>query len=125
MNDGIMMKKKKIQKLMRIIALCQQCHQSTHMGLAGLRCKDEEAMAHLQKVKNITRSEAYKERKESGIIHMKRSEHKWELDISLITNSCIQTINPDAVNNRIKSNCDDEFIDRIPLLPKGICFISI
>ena len=48
-----------------------------------------------------------------------------ELDISLITNSCIQTINPDAVNNRIKSNCDDEFIDRIPLLPKGICFISI
>ena len=109
---------------MRIIALCQQCHQSTHMGLAGLRGKDEEAMTHLQKVKNISRSEACKERKESGIIHMKRSKHKWELDISLITNNGIETITPNAVNNRVKSNCDDEFIDRIPL-PKGKCFISI
>jgi hypothetical protein len=114
----------KIQTLMRIIALCQQCHQSTHMGLAGLRGKDEEAMTHLQKVKNISRREACKERKESGIIHMKRSKHKWELDISLITNNGIETITPDAVNNRVKSNCDDEFIDRVPL-QKGICFISI
>lgn len=99
---------KKIQKLMRIIALCHQCHQSTHMGLAGLRGKDEEAMTHLQKVKNITQSEACKERNESGILHRIMSQHEWKLDISLITNNGIETVTPDVVNKRIIANNYEE-----------------
>jgi hypothetical protein len=120
----------KIQKLMRIVALCHQCHQSTHMGLAGILGKDEEAMKHLQKVCLFTDEQIKLHRTEAFALWKKRNESEWVLDISLITNNGIETITPDAVNNRvklnnnIKSDCDDECIDRISL-PKGKSFISI
>lgn len=116
----------KIQKLTRIVSLCHQCHQSTHMGLAGILGKRNEAETHLKKVCIFTDEQVKLHRDEAFALWRKRNESEWKLDISLITNNDIQIKNPDAVNNRIKSNCDDEeeIIDRTPL-PKGKCFISI
>ena len=111
---------------MRIVSLCHQCHQSTHMGLAGVLGKRNEAETHLKKVCIFTDEQVKLHRDEAFALWRKRNESEWKLDISLITNNDIQIKNPDAVNNRIKSNYNDEedIIDRTPL-PKGKCFISI
>jgi hypothetical protein len=82
-----------IQKLMRIIALCHQCHQSTHMGLAGMMGKQEEAMNHLKTVCNFTEEQANEHKIEAAELWRKRNKTEWKLDISLITDNGIQTIN--------------------------------
>lgn len=67
----------KIQKLERLICLCQDCHEATHMGLAGVNGRGNEARAHLKKVRGFS--------DEAFVIRRKRSVHNWELDLSLIT----------------------------------------
>lgn len=73
-----------IQKLERLIALCEHCHQSTHMGLAGLMGKEDEAIKHLRKVRIFTDLEFEKHKKESSLLFKERSKLKWVLDISII-----------------------------------------
>ena len=41
------------QKLVRIIALCQQCHQTTHIGLAQIKGNGHEAKQHLKKIRDL------------------------------------------------------------------------
>ena len=91
----------KIQKLMRIVSLCHQCHQSTHMGLAGVLGKRNEAETHLKKVCIFTDEQVKLHRDEAFALWRKRNESEWKLDISLITNNDIETITPDVVNNRV------------------------
>ena len=43
------------QKLMRLVALCHNCHQSTHIGLAGIRGKRVEAELTFKRCKRIYR----------------------------------------------------------------------
>tara|TARA_Y100001970_G_scaffold280725_1_gene390157 strand:- start:426 stop:1100 length:675 start_codon:yes stop_codon:yes gene_type:complete len=81
---------KKIQKLMRIIALCNRCHTTTHMGFAELNGKGEDAMIHLKYVRNFNDKEAIKHKKEAKLLWYNRNEIKWKQDMSLITNNGIK-----------------------------------
>jgi hypothetical protein len=72
------------QKLMRIVALCVDCHQTTHMGLAGIKGKSLEAMKHLQRIRQFTEEECEQHIQRAFEIWRDRCRIEWNLDISLI-----------------------------------------
>jgi hypothetical protein len=83
----------KAQKLKRIIALCHQCHQTTHIGLAEIKGKKEEAMKHLQTIRNFTEEECKEHIDNAFKIWNDRCKFEWSLDISLIEKNNIKLSN--------------------------------
>jgi hypothetical protein len=82
--------KKKVQKLMRLVALCNTCHRSTHFGPASILGKREEATQHLKQVRGFTDSEVKLHIANAFSLWRERSSHNWELDITLITSNGIK-----------------------------------
>jgi len=73
-----------VQKLERLIALCPDCHEVKHFGLASMRGRQDKALAHLMKVNKISLDDAVAY-VESVVEQWKELSNKeWELDISLI-----------------------------------------
>jgi len=83
-----------IQKLVRIVALCHNCHQSTHIGLAGIRGVGVEAREHIKKTRGFTEEECEKHICDSFEIWRKRNKINWDLDLSLITSNNIELAKP-------------------------------
>jgi len=77
----------KTQKLMRIIALCRLCHQSTHYGHSKVSKNINKINEHLKKVCKFNDEELRNHIKEAYEIWEKRNKIKWNIDISIITNS--------------------------------------
>lgn len=75
---------------MRIVALCNKCHQSTHLGFASLKGKGEEATQHLKQVRGFTDREVEDHINDAFSLFGVRSKHNWELDITLITSNDIK-----------------------------------
>lgn len=71
-----------IQKLISLIALCPNCHEVKHIGLAGIKGRQKQAIEHFCKVNGCTTQEAEKYVQEAFKIWNKRSEQEWTLDIS-------------------------------------------
>lgn len=76
--------RKKVQKLVKLMALCPLCHQAKHIGRTSFIGKAEEAYERLKKINKwdlIQLSEhiddAFKKNKE-------RSMHEWKLDLSML-----------------------------------------
>lgn len=88
------------QKLVRIVALCYNCHQTTHMGLAAIKGKKYEAMKHLQTIRNFTEDECNKHIDEAFKVWSDRCKFEWTLDISLIENNGITLSNKVNKNDR-------------------------
>jgi hypothetical protein len=80
---------RRVQKLVRLIALCSYCHEATHMGLTGLRGRSDEATAHLRRVRGFTEEEAEAHISNAFQLWSERSRITWELDLSVITDSGI------------------------------------
>ena len=73
------------QKLEGLIALCPNCHEVKHIGLAKMRGRYTHAITHMCLVNNMTLTEA-----QHAITHAWTTWHKhnqitWTLDTSLIT----------------------------------------
>ena len=83
----------KIQTLKRIVALCHQCHQTTHIRFAGIRGKKDEAVAHLKKVRNFTDFECDLHIENASSLWYERNKYNWNLDLSLIENNNIKLSN--------------------------------
>lgn len=79
--------KDKVQKLVRIIALCKPCHEATHMGLAQIRGRGDAAIEHLMNVTGMNKREANEHIQEAFDLWNKRNFLKWKLDLGIITNS--------------------------------------
>jgi hypothetical protein len=77
------------QKLVRVVALCGVCHETTHIGLAGIKGKRDEAEKHLQNIRKFTEKELKKHIKDAFELWAYRNKFDWKLDISLIENSGI------------------------------------
>ena len=75
---------KKVQKLEGMIALCPKCHLVKHMGLAGIRGEGEKAFKHFTKVNKLKRKEAEEEIQKAFNLWEKRSQSKWNVDISYL-----------------------------------------
>ena len=72
------------QTLKRLVALCHECHQVTHMGLAQLRGQGDAAMAHLQRVRALTAAEAHEHVLQAFELWTVRSTQQWRADISIL-----------------------------------------
>ena len=70
---------KHIQKLIRVIALCPNCHQVKHIGLAQIRGKLDEAMKHFCKINKIDDDEAIKRVNIAFEKYRERSSHEWKI----------------------------------------------
>lgn len=75
----------KIQKLVRIIALCRDCHQSTHIGYANLTGNYQKAFNHLKKVRKFDDINCQNHIEKAFKLWNIRNKYNWELDLSLIT----------------------------------------
>lgn len=84
--------KTKIQKLVRIVALCKFCHQTTHYGLAGIQGKIDEVETHLKNVRLFTKNECRQHITNACKLFKERCKIKWEIDITLITSNGIKIV---------------------------------
>jgi hypothetical protein len=91
----------KTQTLVRLVALCKMCHTTTHIGLAQLRDKGDEALEHLKKVRNFTHEEALEHKKQAFQVWRERNTIMWNLDLSLLTNNNIKLIKQFSSEERV------------------------
>lgn len=74
--------KHKLQKLVRLIALCPSCHSVKHIGNSFLRGEAEDALRHFQAVNVLTQKEAIDLLKDAFSIWEERNSHQWKCDVS-------------------------------------------
>ena len=84
--------KTKIQKLVRLVALCKMCHTTTHFGFAKIRGIGHQALEHLKKVRGFTHEEAMEHKKQAYKVWSERNKTEWTLDLSILTNNNIKLI---------------------------------
>ena len=68
-----------IQYLTRMCALCVQCHQVKHVGLAEMNGKIQEVITHLMAINRWDRLTAETYVESSFQVWRERSQHKWTL----------------------------------------------
>jgi hypothetical protein len=71
----------RVQLLVRMIALCPDCHQVKHMGFASVRGKSAQARAHLARVNGWTLAQADACIAEAFRVWAQRSQGPWILDL--------------------------------------------
>lgn len=74
-----------IQKLIGMVALCPNCHQVKHIGLAGIRGSQNEAIKHLRKINQWDKNKANEYMANCFKIWSWRNQFAWKLDISLLS----------------------------------------
>lgn len=74
----------KVQKLVRMIALCPACHQVKHIGFAITQNRGEQARTHLMQVNGWSLKKANAYILKSFEIWKKRSQHDWTLNINVL-----------------------------------------
>jgi len=74
----------KVQKMVRMIALCPACHRVKHIGLAMVKGWYPGTLAHLAKVNGWTKQDA--ELYVEGMMEQwsQRSAHQWQLDVKAL-----------------------------------------
>ena len=77
----------KIQKLIRIIALCNPCHQVTHYGYAKMTGNEEKAQNHLMQIRKFNLEECNEHIEIAYAIWMEKNEIEWILNLDLIKNN--------------------------------------
>lgn len=75
----------KIQKLVRLIALCPDCHHVKHWGYAHKQGKTQECFNHLEFVNGWSHEQAIAHVKEEFERWKRRSEIEWGFDISSLS----------------------------------------
>jgi Domain of unknown function (DUF5710) len=83
-----------MQTLRRLVGLCRECHEATHMGLAQARGRGGEAAAHLQRVTGMSDDEVAKHVTAAFHLWQRRSAQDWTCDISMLTNAGVACVDP-------------------------------
>ncbi len=90
-----------VQRLRRLIAVCQPCHEVTHFGLANVRGRTEEAFAHLCSVTGMDRDAAGAHVDAAQQVWLARSRRTWELDLSMLTGVGLAIQRPPSRGERV------------------------
>lgn len=89
----------KAQTLVRTIALCPACHETTHYGLACIKGRDREAKQHLMQVNGWNDAKANQHIQQAMDEYERRSETNWKLDAR-----CLLDFVPLSDSTKIKIN---------------------
>jgi hypothetical protein len=73
-----------VQRLTALEALCPDCHEATHMGLAMVRGRQAQAMAKISKVNGWSLEQVKAHVRDAGVTYERLSERPWLLDLSLL-----------------------------------------
>lgn len=73
-----------VQRLVRLITLCPDCHEVKHIGRARVMGRIEPALAHLAAVNGWSRAEAQRHVDDAFAVWRSRSEHPWTVDTSIL-----------------------------------------
>jgi 5-methylcytosine-specific restriction endonuclease McrA len=79
----------KVQKLERLMCICEECHNSTHFGRSNIEGNFEKAREHLKAVRKWTEEEVDRNIEDAYKILNARENIQWTLDLSVLTNSGI------------------------------------
>ena len=82
------------QTLRRLICLCSDCHQTTHLGLANIRGHAGEALAHLRAVTGMTSAEVTHHVDAANQLWTARSRRIWTLDLTMLTAAGVTIVRP-------------------------------
>ena len=74
-----------VQKLVRFVALCPDCHQAVHFGLARVRGLEQKAREQLMKVNNWNAEQVDTHIAIAMRLGIRRSTKSWQLDVSWLT----------------------------------------
>jgi hypothetical protein len=74
----------KTQRLVRLIALCNACHEVKHFGLAEIRGRAAAALRHLAVTNGWTPIQAMEYVREAGKLWVLRNQVIWKVDISAL-----------------------------------------
>lgn len=74
----------RVQRLVRLIALCPACHEVKHFGRAESQGRGDKALRWLMRVNGWTRQEAVQHVQEAFRLWQQRSLLPWELDMTAI-----------------------------------------
>ncbi|WP_199730246.1 DUF5710 domain-containing protein [Amycolatopsis panacis] len=88
------------QKLVRLICLCTDCHQTTHYGLAQVRGRDAAAFAHLRAVTGMSEQAAQDHVRDAFEVWQRRSQASWSLDLTMLTDAGITLAKPPHAHER-------------------------
>jgi 5-methylcytosine-specific restriction endonuclease McrA len=88
------------QTLKRLICLCTDCHQTTHMGFAQVQGRGEKALRHLMKVTGFDRDEAEEQVEIAFDVWNKRNRMAWNLDLSMLKDAGIEIKTPPSARDR-------------------------
>lgn len=80
------------QRLVRLVALCRECHQATHMQLSDVSGWGEASRLHLRKVTGMTEEECEQHIAQAYALAEARSDGPWDLDLGLIKDSGIAVV---------------------------------
>lgn len=83
-----------VQRLRRLICLCTLCHEATHIGLAGLRGRDEQAMEHMMDVNRWDRATVKRHVADAFLLFEERSQREWALDLGMLLRAGIEPLLP-------------------------------
>jgi hypothetical protein len=90
------------QKLVRLVALCHFCHEATHMGLATIKGREKQATKHLSRVTGLRGPELGAHVDAAWTLWAERSEHHWELDVSMLTQNGYRLVHKAAPETRAR-----------------------
>ena len=85
-----------VQRLERMLAACDLCHTATHWGHARVTGREQEALDHLMHVNGLERPAAWAHVDEAMRRYERRSQHVWELDLSILTAAGIEVVTAPA-----------------------------
>lgn len=89
-----------IQRLVRLVCLCTPCHQATHFGHAQLIGHEQDAIEHLCHVNGWSPQQAWEHVDAAFDKWRRRSDHVWELDLSMLTDAGVTVTPPPAAADR-------------------------
>ncbi len=73
-----------IQTLIGLVALCPNCHEIKHIGLANIRGRGREAREHLAKINGWTPEQTRDYLRDVAARWRERSKHHWQLDLTFL-----------------------------------------
>ncbi|NMP22644.1 DUF5710 domain-containing protein [Sulfobacillus harzensis] len=91
---------RRVQTLKRLVALCPDCHLSTHFGYANVTGRTDQALHHLMAVNHWSETEARHHIQQAFNVWQERNRWNWILDLGILEKSGIRIVNPVNSDNR-------------------------